>query len=345
MPYKPFIVEQPANLVELKQSLSRMDKKTKIMAGGTDIMPNVKNGLYDLDRIISLKNISEFKEIECSPTHIKLGSLSTLQALAHHPGLKNCMPALALASSQIASPQIRTMGTVGGNLCLDTRCLYYNQSALWRKALGYCLKKDGTVCHVTKTGKKCVAAASNDLATVLLAYNSRLNIINPINNYEMSLREMYVADGIKNTTLDAHDVIASITIDIPERCLGGFFKLRHRNSIDFPLISTAVMCELDMNNHIKQGCLVINALVAKPRIVDLHEFKGQPYAKETFSTIAELAQEKCHPQTSIDEHTWRKKIMNTAILRAFLNAQKQSNSSIKTTKLFSDDGRMCTSGI
>jgi len=325
MPYKPFLVEQPANLLELKQSLSRMDHKTKIMAGGTDIMPNIKNGLYDLDRIISLKNISEFKKIECSPTHLRLGSLNTLQELATHPAIKTFMPALSEASSKIASPQIRNVATVGGNLCLDTRCLYYNQSALWRKALGYCLKKDGSICHVTKVGKKCVAAASNDLATVLLAYNARLSIINPQKNYDIYLRDMYVADGIKNTSLHHSEVIASITIDIPTISRGGFFKLRHRNSIDFPLISTAIMCELDTHEHICQGALVINALVAKPRVIDLHEFKGHPFSAQTFHKIAKLAQEKYHPQTNICDPAWRKDAIQTAIMRAFAQAQQPLN--------------------
>lgn len=321
MPYKSFRVEEPCNKNELGALLTTIDAKTKIMAGGTDIMPNLKNGLYDIDRIISLKRIADFKQLIVKQDAINLGSLITLEQVARHPGIKQYFPALASASEQIASPQIRAMGTVGGNICLDTRCLYINQSAFWRTSLGHCLKKDGTVCHVVKTGKRCVAAASNDLATVLLAYDATLDIMTPHEKTILPLRELYHADGVNNKHLDPQHVISSVSISMPHKKWGGFYKLRHRDSIDFPLLSVAVCFELD-KGLLQQGSVVVNALVAKPKVFDLMEFHGRHYDHNIIATIAHMAQSKCHPQTNICDNDWRKSMIAIAVERAFLHAQK-----------------------
>lgn len=321
MPYKPFCVEEPSNKHELMALLATIDTKTKFMAGGTDIMPNLKNGLYDIDRIISLKKITDFKQLTVKENVINLGALITLEQVARHPGIKQYVPALASASEQIASPQIRTMGTVGGNICLDTRCLYINQSAFWRASLGHCLKKDGTVCHVVKTGKRCVAAASNDLATMLLAYDATLDIMTPHEHTTMPLRELYHADGVNNKHLSPQQVVSSVSVTMPHKKWGGFYKLRHRDSIDFPLLSVAVCFELD-KGLLQQGCVVVNALVAKPKVFELMEFHGRHYDYDIIATIAHAIQNKCHPQTNICDSGWRKSMIAIAVERAFLHAHK-----------------------
>jgi 4-hydroxybenzoyl-CoA reductase subunit beta len=319
MPYKSFALHEPTDIDELKSLLKTMDPQTKIMAGGTDIMPNLKNGLYNIDRIISLKRIQELRQVSMNERQINLGSMVSLSDIAHHHHLKKILPALAHASSQIASPQIQNMGTIGGNICLDTRCLYFNQSEFWRNALGYCLKKDGTVCHVVKTGKRCVAAASNDLATVLLAYDAQLDIVAADQNSHCSLRDFYHADGVHNNHLAPGQIVSSVSITLRPKSFGGFYKLRHRDSIDFPLLSVAVYFELDQK-CLTSGTLVVNALVAKPKVIDLGNFCGHAYNADTILNIAKMAEQVCHPQSNICDETWRKPMILVAVKRAFLHA-------------------------
>lgn len=272
MPYKPFGLIKPTTLKDLKEALFSMDETTRVLAGGTDLMPNVKNGLVKIHRFISLRNIAELRKIAINNDHISLGATTTLSEIAQHAEIKKQIPALAFAAQQIGSPQIRNMGTIGGNICLDTRCLYINQSEFWRKSLGYCLKKDGTCCHVVPTGKRCVAAASNDLATVLLAASATIEIISGNHLETSSLRDFYTADGIKNNILTNNQVVSSINVPTSNQNHIGFFKLRHRESIDFPLLSVAVCFQVNDHGSFMGGSLVINALVAKPKIMDLGNF-------------------------------------------------------------------------
>src|SRR5207244_6030984 len=141
-----------------------------------------------------------------------LGAMCTVDELARSEVVKARLPALADACGQIAGPQLRRMGTLGGNLCLDTRCVYINQTHFWRNALGYCLKKDGTVCHVVAGGQRCVAAASNDTAPVLLALGASVRIVSPRGQRDLPLRDFYHADGVHNTVLQSDELLTEIRV-------------------------------------------------------------------------------------------------------------------------------------
>jgi 4-hydroxybenzoyl-CoA reductase subunit beta len=214
------------------------------------------------------------------------------------------------------------MGTVGGNICLDTRCLYFNQTEFWRNALGYCLKKDGNSCHVIKNGKRCVAAASNDLATAFLACDATIVVMSPAGTLTGKLDEFYTAHGEHNKKLAHDQVVTSILVNTMPLSFGGFFKLRHRESIDFPMLSVATYFQLDKGNILKKGRVVINALVAKPKIIDLVDFVGASYHRETIEKIAQYAKDICHPQTNIcDDPAWRKKMVAYSVKQAFNDAR------------------------
>lgn len=322
LPLKPFILFEPKDYSELTDLLASMDEHTKIMAGGTDLIPNLKHGLYDVNRLISLKKMTDLQQIWIKDGQLKLGALVKLNEIARHEPIKKIAKALSSASVQIASPQIRNMGTVGGNICLDTRCLYFNQTEFWRSALGYCLKKDGNCCHVVKTGKRCVAAASNDLATVLLAFKAKLAIYSSQDKYQINIDDFYTANGEKNNILKHGEIVTAVSIDISQNTWSGFYKLRYRNSIDFPLLSTAVTFYLDDNNCMAGGILVINALVAKPKVIDLNEFNGLSYHMTSIEKIALSAYKKCHPQTNVgDDVAWRKDMIAYSVKQAFIDAK------------------------
>lgn len=324
LPFRPLRIHEPKNFSELAACLKDTGQKTRIMAGGTDILPNLKHGLYDCEEIVSLRALKELSVISYdeSTQRLSIGAGIKLAHLGINNDLRIYFPALIDAANAVASPQIRAMGTVGGNICLDTRCLYFNQSEFWRRSLGYCLKKDGTACHVVKTGKRCVAASSNDLATMLLALKANVAIWAHGEENLISLDDFYVNNGLKNNKLAAHEIVSKVVVEHKANSYGGFSKLRHRESIDFSMLSVGVGFGLN-EGAFTHVCVVVNALVAKPRVFDLVDFQAQPYEDSVIERIAEEIALKCHPQTNIcDDPMWRKEMIKCYIKKAFINAKK-----------------------
>src|SRR5437588_10679600 len=229
-------VLRPATVHEAVEAL-RANPGARVLAGGTDIVPNLKYGMYDTRHLVALRGLSsELRYLrEHRSGELRLGAMCSIDELGRSELVKARIPALADACRQIAGPQLRRMGTLGGNLCLDTRCVYVNQTYFWRSALGFCLKKDGTVCHVVAGGKRCVAAASNDTAPVLLAYGASVKLVSPRGERVVPLREFYRHDGVHNTVLQPDELLVEVLV--PARATTvrqAFTKLRTRAAIDFP---------------------------------------------------------------------------------------------------------------
>lgn len=322
LPLPSFEIIKARDLASLQEALAKADHKTKIMAGGTDLIPNLKHRLYDVEKIISIKNVPDFKNIEFSKDEkLSIGAGVLLRELEQSERIKSHVPVLALAATKIASPQIRRMATVGGNICLDTRCLYFNQSEFWRSALGFCLKKDGDCCHVVKTGKRCVAASSNDLATVLLVYKAQVEILSGDLVKTVALDDFYTANGEKNNILKPFELLTKVNIYLKPNLKTGFYKLRHREQIDFSMLSLALGYEL-CEEKIFDLQVVVNAMVAKPRVFSLKEYDGYRIDEILIDDIAQLVAKKSHPQTNIcDDPKWRKEIIGEGIKQCFRQSQ------------------------
>ncbi|HWT84337.1 MAG TPA: FAD binding domain-containing protein, partial [Myxococcales bacterium] len=257
-------VLRPASVAEAVEAL-RANPGARVLAGGTDIVPNLKYGMYDTQHLVALRGLSsELRYLREVEGDLLLGALCSIDQLAHSEVVKARLPALADACSQIAGPQLRRMGTLGGNLCLDTRCVYVNQSHFWRSALGYCLKKDGTVCHVVAGGKRCVAAASNDTAPVLLALGASVKTVSPRGERVLPLRDFYLADGIHNTVLVPDELLIEVRVPAASASRKqAFAKLRTRAAIDFPALNLAVVLDLD-GNAVRSVSLAVSAMAARP---------------------------------------------------------------------------------
>ncbi|MEX0907624.1 MAG: FAD binding domain-containing protein, partial [Gemmatimonadota bacterium] len=214
----------------------------------------------------------------------------------------------------------RNMGTIGGNLCLDTRCTYYNQSHFWRSALGYCLKKDGDVCHVTKVGRKCVAAHSADTATVLLTLNAVVDLVSSAGARTVPIAEFFVADGIENTVRGWNEIVTRVRIPFgPPTLRTAFQKLRQRAAIDFPLLNVAAAAELGGSGEIEDLRIVVSALGARPRtITGLDRVAiGRTLDAAVIDAVAARAFEQCHPLTNIIVDTeWRRAMVPVHVRRA-----------------------------
>jgi 4-hydroxybenzoyl-CoA reductase subunit beta len=211
---------------------------SRYLAGGTDLIVNMRRGLVEADLLIDLTGIAELASLSADETGLHIGAGVTLADLAGHPSLDD-YPAIAQAAAAVAGPGHRSAATLGGNLCLDTRCLYYNQSEWWRRSNDYCLKYRGDICHVAPTGDKCRAAFSGDLAPALLVHGAEIEIVGPDGRRRLPLAELYRDDGAEHLALTPQELLVAAHLPAGPR-RSAYEKIRLRGAIDFPLAGVAV---------------------------------------------------------------------------------------------------------
>jgi 4-hydroxybenzoyl-CoA reductase subunit beta len=310
---------RPRSLAEALALLRAHAGDVMPIAGGTDLMPNMKHGLFTPGHLVALRQLSELRGVERRDGEVVIGAGEALSALALHPVVRGTVPSLAQAAGSVAGPQLRNMGTLGGNVCLDTRCTYYNQTYFWRNALGYCLKKDGDTCHVTKVGKKCVAAHSADTVPVLMTLGASIDLASADGVRTVPAADFFVADGIWNSVRRADELVVRVHVPAPAPTVRlGFRKLRQRNSIDFPLLSIAVAADV-RDDVIADLRIVVTALGSRPRVLaglDKVAY-GRPLTDDVIDAVAERAFQQCHPLTNIIvDAEWRRAMVPVQVRRA-----------------------------
>jgi 4-hydroxybenzoyl-CoA reductase subunit beta len=241
-----FSVAEPTT-VEEAVALRAANPAARYLAGGTDLIPNVRRGISAPEMMIRLATIDELGTFEETDSGLVIGAGVTVARLVE-ASLRGRYPALAMAADCIAGVSLREAATVGGNLCLDTRCVYYNQSEWWRRANDYCLKLNGDVCHVAPTGNRCHAAFSGDLAPAFLALGAQAVIVNPEGRRTVPLSDIYRDDGADHLALAPADLLVAVTVPAPSPGLrSAYLKSRIRRAIDFPLagVAAALGCDGD----------------------------------------------------------------------------------------------------
>ena len=310
---------RPESLSEAADLLARHPQDAMLIAGGTDVMPNMKHRLFTPNHLIGIKSVSELHGIHLVDDHIVIGAAESLSAVAQHALVRERLPSLAKAAGSVAGPQLRNMGTIGGNICLDTRCTYYNQTYFWRSALGFCLKKDGDICHVTKVGKKCVAAHSADTPPVLMTLGAVVDLVSAQGARSVNVADFFLADGIHNSVRRPDEIVARVRIPLPSPDTRmGFAKVRQRRAIDFPLLNVAVAVGL-ADNTVRTMRIVVSALGARPREVSGLEkiVFGKVLDAEAVQAVADRAYEQCHPlENIIDDPDWRHAMVPVYVKRA-----------------------------
>ena len=302
------------------------------ISGGTDLMPNMKHRLFTPRNLVALKQIGDLHGIAladaegnavedgaANAAQLVIGAAETLTAVARNPLVRRIVPALAEAAAHVAGPQIRNAGTLGGNLCLDTRCTYYNQTFFWRQALGFCLKKDGDVCHVTKVGKKCVAAHSADTPPALIAVGAVVDLASADGMRTVTVDEFFVANGEWNTVRRRDELVVRIRIPLPGPGVRtAYRKIRQRNSIDFPLLSIAAAADVADDGTARSLSLVVSALGARPRVVSgLDKLVAGSRLLDVADAVASQAYKQCHPlENIIVDPDWRRAMVPIYVRRA-----------------------------
>ncbi len=213
-----FQLLRPKTLDEALALMARHEGEVKIVAGGTDLLPSMKQKLFTPPYVLDLRGVNELRGIRSTNSGVEIGALTTLAAIEHSPLIRKDYPVLYQAAKTVASPVLRNMGTIGGNLCLDTRCLWYNQSLLWRQSCGFCLKKDGDLCHVAPGGKFCWATFSGDTPPALLCLGAEIEIAGAHGMRRTPLSEFYVNDGIVRLHLASNEIVTRVYL--PESSAG-----------------------------------------------------------------------------------------------------------------------------
>jgi 4-hydroxybenzoyl-CoA reductase subunit beta len=283
----------------------------------------MRQKLFEPQFVLDIRHIAELKGIRQKGSEVEIGALTSLAEIEHSPFLRDRYPVLTEAAATVASPVLRNMGTIGGNICLDTRCLWYNQSLTWRKGCGFCIKKDGDLCHVAPGGSKCWAAFSADTPPALLCLNAEIEIAGPQGTRRLPLQNFYTGDGLNYRKLEPNEILTRIFL--PESTAGyrGVYrKLRVRGSIDYPLAGVAIALRR-ANGHISDARIALTAVNPAPVLVKgvTQALTGKIMDEALAEAVGDLAAKTAKPlTTSALTPEYRREIIRTFTKRALLAA-------------------------
>jgi len=306
-----FAFRAPRSLDEAARILAGEGPSAMPLAGGTDLLPNMKRRQQVPRTLMSLRHIESLYQVALGPAASRLGACLTLSDIAADPRFRNGMNALAQAASLVATPQIRNMATLGGNLCLDTRCNYYDQNYEWRKSINFCLKKDGDTCWVAPGSRKCVAVSSTDTAPALMALGARARLVSHSGEREVALAELYNNDGVSYIRRRPDEILAEVLLDSLDGWRSAYWKLRRRGSFDFPVLCVAAAARFSAGGAVEDARMVVGAAASRPLLAQeaARFLVGRALNDETVAEAAALAGRVAKPLDNTDfSMTWRKKV-------------------------------------
>jgi len=304
-----FDLKRPASIAEAARLLAA-DPGAQLLAGGTDLVPRLRRGIGRPTMLVDLGGVRDFAQIELTPDGLALGAGVTLDRLAGNKDVARSYPAIAEAARAIAAPGHRSVATVGGNLCLDTRCVFYNQSEWWRAANGYCLKRGGEVCHVAPHGKHCHAAFCGDLAPALLALDAAVELVSSEGARCIPLADLYRDDGASHLTVARDEVLARVKVPGAAASLvSGYRKACARGAVDFPLAGVACALAIRGNVLVKLR-VALTGTNSQPILLDgTDALLGRPADAETLTALGKLVQKQASPmRTTVTQSNYRRQV-------------------------------------
>ncbi len=289
----------PTTLAEAVALLGAHGEAAAPLAGGTDLVPALKQGLLRARHLVSLSRITDHGEIAATANGgLVIGAFATLAEVARSPLVRSACPALAEAAAQAGSPLLRNRGTIGGNLCLDTRCWYYNQTEAWRASRALCQKAGGEQCYVNQKRNVCVALFSADTPPVLLAAGAHLTLVGPAGARTIPVDALYSGDGLRPLAKDPGEIVTAIVLPpMPSRWGSAYLKHSARESIDFPLLGVAATVALGGDGTIASARIAVTAARSAPcRLPGLEAaLDGRGVPTEGDRKLAGLAQQSLGP--------------------------------------------------
>ena len=340
-----FKLLRPRSVAEAVDLLAQYAPDIQVIAGGTDLIPSMRQKLFAPRYVIDIRGIRELRGVRSAAIPaaraeggrlrdsrqdagvtgegVEIGALTSLTEIEHSTFLRSQYPVLAEAAATVASPILRNMGTLGGNICLDTRCLWYNQSLTWRKGCDFCIKKDGNICHVAPGGDTCWAAFSGDTPPALLCLGAEIEIAGPSGTRRLPLRDFYTGIGDSYRKLEKNELLTRIFLPQSSAGWHGVYrKLRIRGSIDYPLAGVAVAIRRN-NGHVEDARVALTAVNAAPVLVKgvREALAGRAMDEAVAEHAAELAARTAKPlTTSALTPEYRREMIRVFTRRALLQA-------------------------
>jgi 4-hydroxybenzoyl-CoA reductase subunit beta len=316
-----FEFRAPRTLEEAARILDGEGGTVMPLAGGTDLLPNMKRRQQVPRMLMSLRYIEGLNHVQLDHSARRLGACVTLAELAADARFRNGLTALRQAASLVATPHIRNMATLGGNLCIDTRCNYYDQNYEWRKAINFCLKKDGDTCWVAPGSPKCMAVSSTDTAPALIALGARVRLVSRSGEREVLLRDLYNNDGLDYIKRQPNEILAEVLLDSLDGWKSAYWKLRRRGSFDFPVLSVAAAARISCSGSVEEARIVIGSAASLPLVAVEAEksLVGRPLNADSIAEAAVLAARLAKPLDNTDfDMSWRKKVTGEFVTCALL---------------------------
>ena len=319
-----FRLLRPRAIGEAVAGLATYAGNIRVLAGGTDLIPSMRQKLFEPEYVLDLRGVGGLRGIRPHASGaVEIGALTTLAALEKSPYLRQHFPVLTEAAATVASPVLRNMGTIGGNICLDTRCLWYNQSLAWRKGCGFCIKKDGDLCHVAPGGTRCWAAFSGDTPPALLCLNAEIEIVSPRGARRIPLQEFYTGDGENYRRLLPNELVTRVFLSADSADYNGVYrKLRVRGSIDYPLAGVAVVVKR-ANGHVADARIAMTAVNPAPMLAQRagEMLIGKIIDEALADAVGDLAARTAKPlTTSALTPEYRREMIRVFTKRAVLAA-------------------------
>jgi 4-hydroxybenzoyl-CoA reductase subunit beta len=317
-----FTYRQPTSLREALAMKADAGSEGSYVAGGTDLYPNMKRRQQEPRTVISLMGIAELKAVGQTDGRVdgklEIGACITLTELTARPPVRLTAPAVVAAAELVSTPLLRNMGTLGGNLCLDTRCNYYDQSYEWRKAIDFCMKKDGAICWVAPSSPRCWAVSSSDVAPVMVAIGAEYVLTSATGERVVPAARFYYNDGINYLTKQPDEILTAVRLPAPDGWDAVYHKLRRRGSFDFPVLGVAAWVRWD-GDQVTDARVVLGGVASHPLEVPeagtaLHGSRLEP---DAIGAAAEAAFRPAKPMDNTDfDLSWRKQMTRVYVTRA-----------------------------
>ncbi|HYV24446.1 MAG TPA: FAD binding domain-containing protein [Pyrinomonadaceae bacterium] len=326
-----FVYRTPQTIAEAVQIVADAGPEAQFVAGGTDLYPNMKRRQQMPKTVISVMRLQELNQVSgAGPSGAVIGASMTLTDVIEHPIIKRDYSFIASAARTISTPILRNMGTIGGNLLLDTRCNYYDQNYEWRKAINFCLKKDGDVCWVAPGSSKCWAVQSSDLVPVMVAIGAKFRFVSTAGERMVEARQFYKDDGIDYMNKRSDELLVDIHLPPTNGWRASYQKLRRRGAFDFPVLGVAAYIKYGERVHdpvatapgtdtIVDAKIVLGGIAPSPVQVNesAQALIGKPFSEEQIQAAAEAAYIKARPLDNTDfVYQWRKQMARQYTIRA-----------------------------
>ncbi|MGH7349856.1 MAG: FAD binding domain-containing protein [Candidatus Rokuibacteriota bacterium] len=315
----PFTYLAPVSVADAVKLMADHGPEAMLVAGGTDLYPNMKRRQFEPTVLVGLRGVRDLAGVRRpGGGGLAVGAGTTLTAVSRHPEVRARYAALATAAGAVSTPQLRNMGTLGGNVCVDTRCNYYNQSYQWRKAVNFCMKKDGEICLVAPGSSRCWAVSSSDAAPALWSLGASVRLAGPAGERIIPISALYQDDGIQYLTKQPGEIVTEIVLPPADGLRSVYLKLRRRGSFDFPVLGVAATLHLD-GPIVRRARIVLGAVASLPR--EAREaaqlLTNERLSPELIDRVADAAARPAKPLDNTDlSHPYRKKMTRVFVARA-----------------------------